>query len=236
MAKAFMTNTERLESPHGIPITCKKVALVGCANSLTHVERLFPDIKNYEIWGLNQLYKLYPTIVKHATRWFQIHHEDIFLEGDHNTLDWMNGEYHFPIYVREKYADRFPCGVPFPKHELIEEFGRYFSSQISWMLALAIYEGFEEIHLYGIHMAVDDEWAFQKDGVEYYIGLARGMGIKVFAPPTCELLKTGFMYGFEDAGHLQKMCSTTHQQYRSPLIPLILFPQDKEHLHRCANG
>jgi len=92
--------------------------------------------------------------------------------------------------------------VPFPKHELLEEFGSYWGSQVAWMLGMAIYEGFEEIHLYGIHMACDDEWVMQKDGCEYYIGLARGRGIKVFIPPVCELLKTPFLYGFEDPSHL----------------------------------
>ena len=198
----YMTNTERLNAPHGIERTKTKLAIVGCGNTYDHVERLMNDIDLYEIWGLNQLYVKYPRIVQFATRWFQIHHEDIFLEGDHRTFDWMNEELPFPVYVQEQYVDDFPCSVPFPKHELVERFGTYWGSQVAWMLGLAIYEGFEEIHLYGVHMALEDEWTMQKEGCEYYIGMARGLGIKVFIPPVCELLKTPFMYGFENPSHL----------------------------------
>ena len=180
----------------------KRVAIVGCGNSAKHVERLFGDLDKYEIWGMNQLFVIYPAIVPKATRWFQVHHEDKFLEGNHNTFEWMKEEHPFPIYVREKYVDDFPSAVPFPKHELLEEFGRYWGSCVAWMMGLAIHEEFEEIHLYGVHMALPDEYANQKDGIEYFIGLARGRGIKVFVPPTCELLKTPFLYGFEDPSHL----------------------------------
>jgi hypothetical protein len=201
MAK-FMTNTELLNKPNGIERTKNKVAIVGCGNTYNHVERLFPNWDKYEIWGLNQLYRIYPKIVDYADRWFQIHHEDKFLEGDQGTFDWLKEVHPFPVYVREKYIHDYQSAVPFPKHELVEEFGTYWTSCVAWMMGLAIYEGFEEIHLYGVHFAMDDEYALQKDGLEYYIGLAKGRGIKVFIPPTCEILKSPFMYGFEDPSHL----------------------------------
>ena len=176
----------------------KKVAIIGCAKSMTGVRRLYNDLDQYEVWGLNQLYSVFPEIVPKATRWFQIHHEDRMLEGDHLTLEWMKEEHPFPIYVRDDMVDRFPSAVAFPRRDLEIEFGTYFSSQMAWMIALAIYEKFEEIHLYGIHMALEDEYIMQKDGVEYYIGLARGRGITVFVPAESELLKSSFLYGFEN--------------------------------------
>ena len=194
-----------------------KVAIVGCSGTKNHVRRLYNDLDKFEIWGLNQLYIVFPEIVPKATRWFQIHHEDRFLEGDHNTFEWMKQKHPFPIYVREEYVDQFPSAVAFPEKEIIRKFGRYFSSQIAWMMALAIHEKYEEIHLYGIHMVMDDEYHFQKEGIEYYIGLARGMGIKVFIPPGCELLKTAFLYGFEDPSPLLLKVQHDIKEYQSKL-------------------
>ena len=92
---AKMTNTD-------IERTKNRVAIVGCGNTVKHVERLFHDLDKYEIWGLNQLFVIFPAIVPKTDRWFQIHHEDKFLDGNHLTFDWMKKEHPFPIYVREK--------------------------------------------------------------------------------------------------------------------------------------
>ncbi len=186
----------------------KRVAIVGCGDSRDHVRRLYYNLDKYEIWGLNQLYMLMPDITDKATRWFQIHHEHRFMEGDPNTIAWMKKDHGFPIYVREEYVDEYPNAVAYPKHEIISKFGRYFTSQIAWMMALAIHEGFEEVHLYGIHMARDDEYYMQKGCIEYFLGMMDGMGIKYFNPPHSEILHTSFLYGFEDPSPLQQkiMC------------------------------
>lgn len=70
----------------------------------------------------------------------------------------------------------------------------YLSSSIAYELALAIYEGFEEIHLYGVDLVTDAEYAWQKPGVEYLLGFALGKGIRVVLPANCPLLR-GTLYG-----------------------------------------
>jgi hypothetical protein len=70
----------------------------------------------------------------------------------------------------------------------------YLTSSIAYQLAFAIYERFEEIHLYGIDLNTGGEYAWQKAGVEYLIGLAAGRGIRVVIPDNCALLK-GKLYG-----------------------------------------
>jgi hypothetical protein len=41
------------------------------------------------------------------------------------------------------------------------------------------------------------EYGTQRPSCEYYVGIAVGMGIKVYIPPEADLLKAEFMYGFE---------------------------------------
>ena len=70
----------------------------------------------------------------------------------------------------------------------------YLSSSISYEIALAIYEGFEEIHLYGVDLNTESEYAWQKPGVEYLLGFAAAKGIKIVLPSNCPLLH-GTLYG-----------------------------------------
>ena len=70
----------------------------------------------------------------------------------------------------------------------------YLSSSIAYEIALAIYEGFSEIHLYGVDLNTESEYAWQKPGVEFLLGVAAGRGIRVVLPENCPLLK-GTLYG-----------------------------------------
>jgi len=193
-----MTNTEHLR-PGGIKRTRSKVAIVGFADSsMGEVARLFDD-PDFEIWPLNQLYMKFPAIVQHATRWFQIHSRKSYDEAirDHKHSEWLGLQRAFPIYMQEVVED-IPMSCKFPMQSIMAKFGDYFTNSISWMIALAIYEKFEEIHIYGVDMAQDDEYSFERPSVEYFLGLARGMGIKVHVPDNSDLLKAFWLYPFED--------------------------------------
>ena len=65
------------------------------------------------------------------------------------------------------------------------------------MVAFAIYEGFKEISVLGVDMATNSEYQAQRPSVEWWLGLAEGLGIKVYIPPTSDILKCTQIYGFE---------------------------------------
>jgi hypothetical protein len=48
-----------------------------------------------------------------------------------------------------------------------------------------------------VNMTNADEYSHQKPSCEYFVGIARGRGIKVLVPTGSDLLKTGRLYGFE---------------------------------------
>jgi hypothetical protein len=184
----------------------KKVAIVGCASSKD--EAPFDD-DSFEIWGVNNLFHLIPR----ADRWFEIH--ELTQEGElykrrgkvdfrgENVKKYMKGlgdwaaKNNCPVYMQKEW-DIIPTSKAYPIQEVLEKFGNYFTNTISYEIALAILEGFEEIHIYGVDMAVDTEYFHQRPSCEYFIGLAMGMGIKVHVPLTADLLKTRFLYGFQE--------------------------------------
>ena len=160
----MVTNGHFLK-PEGIPRTRKKVAIVGFAPSSMQDVRVFFGDPAWEIWSINQLYIAFPAIAEHTTRWFQIHprQEYDMAVRDLKHHQWMAEQKNFPIYMQEKEPD-IPMAIPFPKDEILTAFPRkYFTNSISWEIALAILEGFEEIHVYGIDMSQDQEYCLGPD-------------------------------------------------------------------------
>lgn len=115
-----------------------------------------------------------------------------------------------PVYMQEKF-DCVPMSVKLPLQEMLATFksrgltgARYFTNSISYMLAYAIYEGlvtghqWDEIHIYGVDMAVGEEYVAQRPSCEYWIGIAEGMGIKMYIPDASDLNKTAFLYAYDE--------------------------------------
>lgn len=189
----------------------KKVAIVGCT---AHKDLAPFNDQEFEIWGMNNLYHHIPRF----SRWFEIHpikfenghfwRRDLIRPGvfiwsknfrGQSVDDYVQGLSGLgcPVYMQQGWPN-VPNGVVYPLQEVLNKFGNYFTNSVSYMLALAIYEGFEEIHVYGVDMAVDTEYHHQRPSCEYFLGLAAGMGIKIHVPAESDLLKTRFLYGFQE--------------------------------------
>lgn len=171
----------------------KKVAICGFAPySLSETPW---NNEEFEFWGLNELYMGTPN---KFTRWFEMHHRSIIerTTRDHNHLEWMQ-KAKIPIYMQEHYED-IPYSVRYPKEEVFKQFRPYFTNSISWMIAIAIMEEFEEIHIYGVDMAVEGEYSWERPSCEYFLGVAEGRGIRVYIPRQSDLLKAQYLYGYQD--------------------------------------
>lgn len=171
----------------------KKVAVLGFTQSY----RLAPfNDPEWEIWGLNELYMFIPR----WDRWFEIHRREIYEADKKRVSDHVERlkAMTCPIYMQQHWED-IPGSVVYPLEDMIARFGNYFTNTISYMVALAIMEGFEEIGVYGVDMAHDTEYGTQRPSCEYIIGWAMGAGIKVTIPYESDLLKANFLYGYQEA-------------------------------------
>jgi hypothetical protein len=184
----------------------KKLAIVGTAPSSIHLAPY--NNPDYEIWGLNGVYSYIDFAnITNITRWFDIHSMEAIrrLRGSTDEKYQFGKGYYawlqnltIPLYNQEIFPD-FPTSVKYPLEEILARFHRkYFTNTVSWMLALAIYEGYEDISIFGVDMATGSEYSDQRPSCEYFIGYAEGLGINVYLPDQSDLLKTPFLYGFED--------------------------------------
>ena len=165
-----------------------KVAIVGLSPSR---EGMPWGDYTWEKWGL-------PWDVEHWAKYdrlFEIHDARELRTFPIDYLDRLNdcGR----LYMQAAYPD-FPDATVYPFDDVQKAIGPlYFESTVAYMLALAIAEGAKEIALYGVDMGDDTPHGFQKANAEYFIGMARGKGIKVHIPASSPLCKYSGEFGYK---------------------------------------
>lgn len=197
----------------------KTVALVGLAYS--SCSRAPFDDPDVEIWGLNEAHAF--SWMKRATRWFQIHctkswKRPIAKRDVRGHYDWLRkNPWDIPIYM-QYWNDEVPNAMAYPLYEIVNMFMKnfwrgdkhvkYFTSTLAYMMAVALYEGrhgvpnekpFDRIELYGFELSDDIEYVQQKACAEFWIGMAMGMGIEIYAPENCQILYSA-LYGGHELG------------------------------------
>ena len=93
--------------------------------------------------------------------------------------------YSIPVISTEEYASE-----PYPLQQIKEEFNSsYFRPTVSYMLALAIYRGYEKLKLYGIDQGPEWIYLAGKPYVTFWLGVATGRGIEYELSSNCLLLE-----------------------------------------------
>lgn len=177
----------------------KTVAIVGFAQTtMNEVQGISDDT---ELWTVNYAWHHQDQLPR-IDRLFEIHDLEWLAvpQGKRSKYhyDWLHKEHDFVIYTLEDYK-QIPSGEQYPFERLAELFKNvqrgpdnnpnlYMSSTISYMVALAILEGFERIELYGIEMSNGTEYGYQKAAMEFLLGYAAGRGAEVWVPETSAIL------------------------------------------------
>lgn len=187
------------------PEKLKKVAIMGFAPSWIHTPFTNPE---FEFWTLNEAYKLLQTrkdAVIH--RWFEIHNLESPSKNTPEHTEFLK-KCPCPLYTQQKIEEN-PNTIIFPFQDIISWAKKegiaghsYHTNSISWMIAFALMQAPEELHVYGVDMAQDEsvngtsEYAYQKPCCEYWLGIANHY-TKVFVPEDSDLLKCKNLYGLE---------------------------------------
>jgi hypothetical protein len=162
-----------------------KVAVVGSAAHC--VQAPFGD-PSWEIWGCNG------AGLPKWDRWFELHDMAV-VQSQPGHWDWIKAQTK-PVYMQYNH-DEAPATVTFPLEAMTQKYGTwFFTSTISFMLALAIEEGASEIALYGVDLAANEEYAHQKPGCRFFIQTALLKGIRVTGPAEAEVFVPGKVYGY----------------------------------------
>lgn len=180
-----------------------KVAIVGAAASSRSLAP-FED-KDWLIWACS------PSSRDHVPRldvWFELH--DL---ADLRSAKWSPWAVPYVEWINTRDCrvvmqatnDLVPKAEAYPKDEILAKYGaKFFTSSIAWMIALAMHEGATEIAIYGVDMAADSEWGFERPGAKFWVERARESGIIVTIPNQSDLDFPAPLYGFDDAKPLAR--------------------------------
>lgn len=184
-----------------------KVAIVGFSDTSRDLAPY--DDPAFEKWGLGSLYRFVGE-GRRFDRWFEVHREDHLADVHKHTLPEFHrflATFPGPVYMTEP-EERFPTAVRLPIEDLTRVIfggievgnpsGCYWTNTIAYMVALAVVEGFQEIHVYGVDMVNAEEYLTQRPGVTFVLGVAVGRGIRVVLPKGCALMFARDRYGYEE--------------------------------------
>jgi hypothetical protein len=180
--------TESHEKP---ALNKRRIALVGTAPS-SCMDAPYDD-ESWEIWTLGCNVET----GKRITKLFELHTQDVLEEAG----SWKE----LKPYLEKMGKDTIlghanpllPDATPFPKQEIIDLLGNYFTSSIAWMIGYAILQKPDAIGLWGIDMMGEEEYLNQRACCEYLLGIARGMNITLVKAPESPLLRSERLYAFE---------------------------------------
>lgn len=87
-----------------------------------------------------------------------------------------------PVWLHPQHGEHDPASLawpsakPLPLDDITNYFGRYFTSSPALMMAHLILQGYREIHVYGIHLATEQEYRDQRPQMEFIAGRFLGRG------------------------------------------------------------
>jgi len=167
------------------------------------------DDDSFEMWGVSGL--LGAAECKRLDRIYEIHpwYE---LRSMLPLLQAME-ESDVPVYMQE-VQEEIPRSVKFPHDEIKERFyldcmggNLYVTNTITWMILHGIYEGYKDFALFGVHMAHDMEYAYQRASCSWALGIIhgyilQGLPYSLHIADGSELLNSQYEYGFDQPTRL----------------------------------
>jgi len=211
-----------------------KIAIMGSAPSSIRLAP-FSD-PAWSIWGCSP--GLFPNIPR-CDAWFELHRWEPPVIGNAALQKpWFSPEYvlwmgHQKLVWMKDKVREIPNSKPYPEEEIRHLFGDYFfTSSIAWMLAMAIDQILnnrdkteaaglvpaepDAIGLYGVDMAADEEYGYQRAGCQHFITLAHTLDIQIIVPPESDLLRPMPGYGLaeSDQWHIKLLARQNELQAR----------------------
>jgi hypothetical protein len=166
-----------------------KICILGRAPSWR--EAPFDD-KSVKIWTLNDyMYKVVPRF----DRYFEVHCPYTYdIKSDQEYYNFLLNNQD-KLYIMGQH-DSLPNANIINYKALTDKYDEYFTSSIAWMMAEALEcDNVTDIYLCGVDLLQQLEYQVQRPCAEYFIGIARGRGIKVHVQSTSTLLKSNGLYG-----------------------------------------
>jgi len=98
--------------------------------------------------------------------------------NDPKHYEWLKSGNTPIVLMQEQYED-VPRAQRYPIEEVLKLGQKYLTSSAAYAIAFGIVEGYQRIEIYGVAMDTNTEYAHQRPGVAYWVGMAEGHGVDV---------------------------------------------------------
>jgi len=121
-----------------------------------------------------------------------------------DTLDVQYfGMHHFEVGAEDGIIDQ----SNYPLEDIIKKFNcSFFTNTVSYMIAKALYDGFEKIIIAGVDMNMEDEYYTQRSSVMYWVAFCRAKNVEVEMYGHHD--KPSFLYGYEPQNYFRQKLYT----------------------------
>ena len=183
----------------------RTVAIVG-SHPYTRDNAPWSDT-SIDVWLFNSA----PTAdwCKRATAVFELHPAGEYTNPMISKSDywsWLQTQTTSTVYMA-KADSRIPMAKTYPLDAVVQaylsgfmrgsEINKYFTSTPCYAIALAIWQGYTRIELYGIEMETNSEYIYQRDGVGLWLGIALGHNVRVVLDKHTSMFFSQ-LYGYDD--------------------------------------
>lgn len=184
----------------------KRVTLLGFGPSIKQAECVG------EVWSLNDCYQVFPEqLMKRVTRIFEMHsfekREKMLTKDGQLHFDCLDGLGHNGHRIIMQTPHPNICNSEaYPLSEVRKAYPPgFFTGTPSYMIAMAILEGYTEIRVYGFDQC-DWEHVLQRNSWIWWCGIAVGQGIALSGCVTFLDVFSKRLYGYEYGPEFDNEC------------------------------
>ena len=178
----------------------KTVRIYGSARNVREAPTRTQEESDIEVWLSNSSSTVLlrcPRAMNEWTRWFNLHSHTHMVGTYPSSYSYYQTKADGrPIFLQKVQPD-VPTSVAFPREAIQARFAtskgpmRYFTCSVTWLIALAIFEGFDRIELWGFELRdtkPGSAFAWERPCVAYWIHRAREEGVDIWYQKAIEKL------------------------------------------------
>ncbi len=190
----------------------KKVILLGTAGSL--VDTPWGKHDKYDYWACGSVISHVVSKDKQMDAIFELHGREYWnVENVKKLYKEYNSKFPKSLVYMQEHNKEIKGSLEYPLEDIKNMAGHYLlkkyqTSTISYMIAMAILKGYEQILMYGCHMSSDEEeYSRQRACCEAWLNFGLGRGIDYWLTPDTDIMKCSYMYGYDgDKAIYLKLC------------------------------
>lgn len=189
-ARAAMRHSGNGAPPVVEPQPNRKIAVMGSAASSVGLTP-FDDL-SWEIWSCSPANKGIPR----CEVWFELHNPELKVrEGLVEWMQWLKTQ---PLVYMQQAYPGYPGAKRYPLEAIVDKWGPYWwTSQLAFMLALAIEQKPHTIGVFGVDMAANSEYNQQRLACQYFLQhIIRETDIQLLIPPESDILEPAPFYAY----------------------------------------